>query len=343
MKPILRGTEETIGPQAISKMSSRERFQKTMRYGRPDRVPYFEEGIRSNVLKTWRKQGLRRGADLAEMFPCDQREKIVVDVDPRPEIITWPTKIAELDAYQRHFNPYDRGRLPKRWSKQVRDWKACQQVLMLQVHRGFFLTMGVRDWRRFSEVMYLLTDEPELVRKMMLIQGKFAARLIEKVLQEVEFDAAIFSEPIGGNDRPLISPQMYEEFVLKSYVPIIEVLQRYSIETIIFQTYANARILIPSILRWGFNCLWACEVNIEAMDYRSLRREFGRDLRLIGGIDLDALRSDKAAIRREIQKKVPPLIADGGYVPLADGRVREDVPFENYVYYRKLLEKITHN
>jgi hypothetical protein len=26
---------------------------------------------------------------------------------------------------------------------------------------------------------------------------------------------------------------------------------------------------------------------------------------------------------------------------LADGRVRADVPFENYVYYRKLLEKVT--
>jgi hypothetical protein len=28
-------------------------------------------------------------------------------------------------------------------------------------------------------------------------------------------------------------------------------------------------------------------------------------------------------------------------VPLADGRVREDVTFENYVYYRRLLEEVT--
>jgi hypothetical protein len=77
------------------------------------------------------------------------------------------------------------------------------------------------------------------------------------------------------------------------------------------------------------------------MDYRSIRQDFGRDLRLIGGIDLDALRKDKKTIRREIELKVPPLIKDGGYVPLADGRVREDVPFENYVYYRELLQKIT--
>jgi uroporphyrinogen decarboxylase len=189
--------------------------------------------------------------------------------------------------------------------------------------------------------MYLLFDHPDLVRERMMIQGEFTSRMVERLLKEVKIDAAVFSEPIGGDDGPLISPTLFEEIVLKSYEPVLDVLRRFNVETIIFQTYANARILIPSILRWGFNCLWACEVFNEAMDYRSLREEFGRDLRLIGGIDLDALRQNKTAIHREIEEKVPPLIAEGGYVPLADGRVRRDVPFENYVYYRELLEKIT--
>jgi hypothetical protein len=77
------------------------------------------------------------------------------------------------------------------------------------------------------------------------------------------------------------------------------------------------------------------------MDYGDLRREFGRDLRLIGGIDTDVLREDKPAIQREIEEKVPPLLAEGGYIPLADGRIRADIPFENYVYYRQMLEKVT--
>jgi hypothetical protein len=77
------------------------------------------------------------------------------------------------------------------------------------------------------------------------------------------------------------------------------------------------------------------------MDYRNLRKEFGNDLKLIGGIDLDALRKDKKSIKKEIVTKVPELLGQGGYIPLADGRVREDVPFENYVYYRKLLKEVT--
>jgi hypothetical protein len=322
-------------------MTGRERFRETMCYGTPDRVPYFEEGIRAEVLEAWGDQGMAPGVDLSLMFPSDKHEEIQPDLDPRPSFRKWPASRSELGVWRRRLDPLDSGRLPDDWSERIRAWRKRDHVLMLRIHRGFFLTMGVGDWHRFTEVIYLLNDDPDFVREALAIQGKFAARLAERVLRQVEVDAVVFSEPIGGNDRPLISPQMYEEFVLTSYEPLLDVLCRCGVDTIIFRTYANARALVPSILKWGINCLWACEVNVEAMDYADLRREFGRDLRLIGGIDLDALRRGKEAIQREIKEKVPPLLAGGGYVPLADGRIREDVPFENYVYYRQLLEKLT--
>ncbi|UCG13462.1 MAG: hypothetical protein JSU72_02960 [Deltaproteobacteria bacterium] len=322
-------------------MTSRDRFRKTMGYSKPDRVPYFEEGIRTEVLRTWRSQGLPPQADISKMFPSDRREEIAPDLEPRPRLKKWPNSRSELGELKRRLDPYRRGRLPLGWRRRVRSWKKRDHVLMLRIHRGFFLTMGVYDWQRFAELMDLVIDDPGFVREAMTIQAEFSAVLAERVLHEVDVDAALFSEPIGGNDQPLISPQMYEDLVLASYKPVLDVLTRYGVETIVLVTYANARILVPSILKWGFNCLWACEVDVEAMDYRELRREFGRDLRLIGGIDLDALRRDKETIRQEIEEKVPPLVADGGYIPLADGRVRADVPFENYVYYRQLLRKVT--
>ncbi len=322
-------------------MNTRERFQETMRYGTPDRVPYFEEGIREGVLEAWRAQGLPPDADLSQMFLSDRREEIRVDLDPRPEPEKWPTERAGLDDFRKRLDPDDPGRFPEGWPESVGQMRTQDNVLMLRVHRGFFQSMGVNDWERFNQMINLLIDDPAFVRQAMAIQGEFAARLVEKVLREVEIDVAIFTEPIGGNHGPLISPRMYEDTVLTSYEPVLEVLERYGVEMIALRTYANARVLIPSMLKWGINCLWACEVNIDAMDYRDLRREFGRDLRLIGGIDLDALLQGKDAIQREVEEKVPPLVAGGGYVPLADGRVREDVPFENYIYYRRMLEKVT--
>ena len=77
-----------------------------------------------------------------------------------------------------------------------------------------------------------------------------------------------------------------------------------------------------------------------SLDYHLLRQEFGTDLRLIGGIDTNVLRMDKEQIREEVEKKVPVLVEQGGYVPLLDGRIRKVVPLDNYVYYRDMLEEI---
>ena len=46
------------------------------------------------------------------------------------------------------------------------------------------------------------------------------------MLSEVDVDWIIFSEPIGGNDGPLLSPRQYEEFVLSGYRPALDVARR---------------------------------------------------------------------------------------------------------------------
>ena len=312
-----------------------------MRYGMPDRVPYFEEGLRDDVLDRWHEQGLPKDADLAAMFHVDARERMPVNIEPIPPMEGPLTSRANFEELRRRLDPDDPKRLPGDWPARVAAWRTREHVLELQLHRGFFLSMGVHEWRTFEPVVYLLHDDPCLVHDILDLYGDFGARLAERILREVDVDCAIFSEPIGGNDGPLLSPRTYEEFVLASYRPILDAARRRGVETLVYVTYANARALMPSVVRTGFNCLWACEVNAAAMDYLALRRRFGRGLRLIGGIDLDTLLQDKATIRREMERVIPPLLAQGGYVPLADGRVRANVPFDHYRHYRQLLEELT--
>jgi len=322
-------------------VTSRQRFRETMRYGHPDRVPYFEEGLREEVLERWHEQGLPTDADLAAMFHTDRRERLPVNIEPIPRLDRPVTSRADLAKLRHRLDPADPRRLPDDWAARVAAWRSREHVLEVQLHRGFFLSMGVRDWQTFEPVVYLLHDDPALVRDTLALYGEFGAGLAARVLAEVEPDCVVFSEPIGGNDRPLLSPKTYEEFVLASYRPILATVRRAGVETLVFVTYANARPLLPAVLRAGFNCLWACEANTEAMDYLALREQFGRALRLIGGIDLDILLQEPAVIRREMERVIPPLLAQGGYVPLADGRVRANVPFENYRTYRRLLEEFT--
>ena len=251
-------------------MNSKQRFRKTMGYGRPDRVPYFEEGIRDKVIRTWRDQGMPPEPGIEALFSYDRRVEIMPELDPVPEFDKWPASVAELDGLRRRLDVDDPRRLPAGWPDQVRAWKENVETLLVRVNRGFFQTMGVSDWRRFEEVIYLTKDDPRFVHELMELQCDFGARLAERVMREVKIDAAIFSEPISGNYGSLISPKMYEEFVLPYYDLILEMLAQYGVETIIFRTYANSSVLLPIVFKRGFNCLWACEIDTDVIDYCEL-------------------------------------------------------------------------
>ena len=321
-------------------MNSRQRFLATMQSGQADRPPLFDEGQREEVLEAWRRQGMPAGAGLADLFAIDERHEIEPDLYPIPDLEPWPTSLKALVALEQALDPDDPRRLPDDWDALSQGWKVRQQTLMLRVHRGFFQSIGVHDWRRFLQMMLLLKEAPQVARQMLEIQGEFNARVAERVLRQVQVDAALSSEPIGDNNGPLISPRTYRELVLPTYKPVLDVLNRYNVQMIILRAYANIYPLIPDLLQAGFNCLWVVEVRAAAMDYPRLRAEFGRELRLIGGIDLDVLQEGPESIRRELEEKVPPLLEQGGYAPLLDGRVRENVTWENYCYYRELLEQL---
>ena len=313
-----------------------------MSYGALDRVPLFQEGIREEVLDAWHQQGLSPGTDLATLFTYDELEEIEPVLDPIPAIPRRSSKKSIIEELRRRLDPYDPRRLPSDWREQVRQWQESRQAaLFLRLHRGFFLTMGVKGWHSFTDAIRLLKDDPAFVHEVMAVQARFTACLAEWILREVEVDGVIFHEPIASNHGPLISPKMYADFVLNSYTPVLDVAERFNVKTIIFRTYANARALLPAVFKTRINTLWACERNSDAMDYRLLRMEFGPGIRLIGGIDADVLRQSHEAIRQEVDDKVLPLLTQGGFVPLADGRVREDVPFENYAFYRRYLEELT--
>lgn len=317
-------------------MTSRERFKETLNFCQPDRIPFLEEGIRDEVFNKWNISPQK----LRKQFNIDIYKFLMPLIDPVPEPRQWPESISEIESFRKSLNPDHPSRFGYDWRNDVKDCEKNDIIRILRVHRGFFLSMGVGDWKRFEDVINLLLEDTKFVQRYMQMYGEFAAQVIQRALHKVDVDAVYFSEPIGGKYAPLISPQMYHEVILKSYIPSLKVLKDNKIDIIIFLSYSNIRNLIPMLLGAGFNCLWACETDSPEMDYRSIRKEYGHDLSLIGGIDLDILTRQEDVIKHELNKRVLPLLADGGYIPLTDGRVRENIFLEKYMNYRRTLSNI---
>jgi hypothetical protein len=89
----------------------------------------------------------------------------------------------------------------------------------------------------------------------------------------------------------------------------------------------------------GITMLWISEAaEVPDLDYRNLRNKFGKGIGLIGGLPLSILRRQTPEeIKAALEEIVPPLLETGRYVPLAGGRVREEIPWPVYRCYRETL------
>ena len=311
-----------------------------MRGERVDRPPFLEEGVRDEVLDLWRKQGLPSGKTHVDVFGLTPHENVGPDLKYVPSYFG---RIFDLSAseYREAFD-ISRRRFPKTWNETVRRLENRDHVVCIWASRGFFQALGVGDWPTLEEVLIGTVKEPETIRDRMELYGEFCSRMLEKTMQDVNPEFIYLSEPISDNNGPLISPAMFEEFMIPVYESIVATARGLGCDNILLSTYGDTSLLFPILIDAGISMLWISEAaEVPELDYCQIRSEFGPDLGLIGGIPLSILRSESPdVIRNTLEEIVPPLLQSGRYVPLAGGRVREEIPWSVYESYREVLAEL---
>jgi uroporphyrinogen decarboxylase len=210
----------------------------------------------------------------------------------------------------------------------------------MSVWRGLFQSLCVEDWRTLRRTLFALADVPTVMVRTMGTLTDCAAQTIEYALTGVALDFAVFDETIAGAYGSVVSPSYFRRFCAPFYRRLIDILRMRGVRWFIVRTYGNPLVLIPNWIDCGINVLWCSESTYTGVDYVKLRNEYGRQLRFIGGVDLRAIAEGNPAIDRAINGGVAELLSDGGYLPMADGRIRNDVSWQNYRYYRENLERL---
>jgi hypothetical protein len=321
-------------------MNERERFRRLF-HGEPvDRPPRLEEGVRDEVIERWRTQGLPAGKTHLEFFGLTPHENTGPDLSSHSD---YSGRIMSLSArdYRRAFN-VSRRRFPEDWRATAKRLENREHIVCIWACRGFFQALGVEDWPTLKQVLRTVIRNPAMIQHRMEMYADFCARMLEMTFCDVEPEFVYLSEPISDNRSSLISPTMFEEFVIPVYERIIAAARAHGCEHILVSTYGNTAKLFPSMIKAGVTMLWISEAaEVPELDYRNLRREYGPYLGLIGGIPLSFLRLESLEqLKDRLDQIVVPLMQSGRYIPLAGGRIREDIPWEVYKCYRELLAQI---
>ena len=318
--------------------TSRERFLRTMSHEPCDRPPLWDEGIRDEVWDAWREQGGPSRESFLDAHPFDRRDLVDIDLRPKPDLPDGDAA-ARLRAVSEHYQPSRADRFPEDWDSHTEAWKVRDYPLGMSVCRGVFLSAGVGTWATLTGLLYAMYDEPDAVERAMESAVDLALWSLDEMDPGVDLDFATFSEPIASFHGPVISPAHYRRFALPHYRRLVDRLQALGVRVVVVQAFGQIGSLLSLLVETGINALWCSHANQAGVDYLKLRQEYGTDLRLIGGIDTEMLRKDRRAIDDVLADRVHPLLEGGGYLPLLDDRVRIDMPYDNYGYYRSELEK----
>ena len=355
-------------------MTSRERFLATMRFQPVDRPIYWPGGPRQSTLERWRKEGLPEDTSPAQLLGLDPSEgmplnlgplprfeaKVIEDrgrykiwmdelgakrldftVDETPGFVTrtWlefpVTDRASFREMQQRFNPDDPARYPEDWEARVERWRQRECPLSLTMPSLFW---RVRDWVGFETICTLIYDDPALLHEMMDFWADFVVRAIRRAVGETEIDYVILNEDMCYKTASMISPAHVREFMFPGYRRIVECLRGGGIEFIFMDSDGYTGELVPLWLQVGINGLNPIEI-AAGNDPVAYRKQYPRELLMLGGIDKRELRTTKQAVEREFAK-VPWLVAQGGYIPCVDHGIPPDVPWENYVHLVELIKGI---
>ena len=354
-------------------MNSRERYYAVTHYEPCDRCFQWEMRPYGETLKRWRGEGMPADQHLATLAGYDRFEiapiatRLVPSFDyedieeteeyriyrdsrdgvikklrkdtpapAMPQYLEYPLRTRkDWTRFLERLNPDSPMRFPMWWDSIKKQYEHRDYPLGINAGSMFG---WLRDWMGLENITVMLYDDPAFVHEMMEDLSEVIVRILKKVVFDVQFDFAQMWEDMAYKTASMISPKHFREFMMPRYRKITDVLHSAGIDIVMLDSDGNVEELIPMWLECGINFIYPMEV-AAGMDVVRLRKKFGKDLRMGGGMDKRILASKKEAVKDMVDEKRD-LISEGGYVPGVDHAIPPDVPWENYRYYRQLLSEI---
>ncbi len=353
-------------------MTHREKFQRVMHYDLSQGFPFYATGPWAETVRRWRGEGLPEGVGVSEFLglkpmklqdvSCNggpMREPRVLSEDAEwilrtdqygrtlrssklnpsiEECIDFPVKTPE-DLRLVLDTCYDLDRMEDRFPA---DWEAKSRAKAADTS-GIVIAGGCYYWvlRSLAGVetaSYLFYDAPELVAELFERCTTIAMEGVRRASTFLKLDAIGFGEDIAFKNGPFVSPDMFRRYLLPGYRRIMDLGHSLGIDLTWYDSDGDLRLYIQEFLEVGVNNLVPCEV-AAGMAPSELRRRFGRDLRMVGGIDKREIAKGRRAIDAEIERNLP-VIYDGGYLPAIDHSVPTDVSFADYCYFIDKLRTV---
>jgi len=254
--------------------------------------------------------------------------------------MTIGTLLEDRDAWEREYLPrlkWSADRLPKDLSQVIENQDKYD--VPVGIHVGSYYGR-VRDLLGVENLAYLYCDDEELYGEIIDTLANISYNNCKTALEMgLRPDFAHFWEDICFKNGPLVSPEVFREYVGPHYRRITTLLKEYGCDIVSLDCDGLIDKLVPIWLENGVNTMLPIEVGTWHASVAPWREKYGRELRGFGGMNKNVFALDYAAIDRELER-LKPLIELGGYIPCPDHRIPPEAKWENVQYYCEQFKKM---
>ncbi len=241
--------------------------------------------------------------------------------------------------YKPRLDPDNPARYPADWDERARTWTDPARDTVIALPGGS-LYGWLRDWMGVEALSLAVYDDPAWFEEMVTTVADCIVGTLTRILETGgRFDACGIWEDMCYRAGPLLSPQHFKRTMVPHYRRMADLLHKHGVDVIWVDCDGSIDRLLPLWLEAGVNCMFPVEVGAWGADPVAYRRQYGKDLLMMGGFDKRIL----ARSRRDIQAEVirlAPLVEEGGFIGFCDHRVPADVPLENYLFYLETVRRV---
>jgi len=211
------------------------------------------------------------------------------------------------------------------WARFNADRFKIVQLGMLFFERTWFM-------RGMENILMDLHLEPAFVEELLEGLEAVCMSVIDRLLRDYgdRVDAIGLSEDYGTQKSLLISPAHWRKFIKPHLARMCQRI-RSGGKPVYIHSCGHIMPIIPDLVEIGVNILQP--IQPEAMDIFEVKRLFGRDLCLMGGISTQrTLHAGTAMdVRKEVQECLSCMAVGGGYVMAPAKPILPGVPLENAI------------
>ncbi|MBQ3140941.1 MAG: hypothetical protein IJC25_03150 [Clostridia bacterium] len=336
-------------------MTSRERILAAFEHREADRIPLYDSAWAGTVAR-WKREGLPENVSWEDYFGFEKIFHITPDVSPRFPIVEIAedensiTKTTSWGVTLRRFKELDS--TPEFLGFTVTDpdsWKKAKERMVPSKDRipterlkyykaakeagawvqgnfwfGFDIT---HSWFVGTETLLMaMFEEPEWCIDMFNTELDMNIAMFDMILDAgYEIDAIRWPDDMGYKNNTFFSMKMYRELLKPVQKRAVEWAHSRGIKTHL-HSCGDITPLVPELVEIGIDCLNPLEIKA-GMDPLNLKKQFGDKLAFHGGINA-VLFDETESFIAEMERLIPPLMQNGGYLFASDHSIPNNVTLE---------------